>query len=461
MSERRFLQVARLDLEALESLAPSTGAPDSIWDNLLVRDANGLPILSGTSVTGVIRQAFALAHPDADKRLFGTSYRAGARGESDASSVSVSDGLAVGAKGQVVEGLDADESWRGDPVLEFLAEDQPVQRDHIRLNSAGVVAETAKYTRAALPRGTRFRLQMELRSGTERAEDWATLLGFLKDRYFRIGGATRSGLGLVRVIKAREATLDLAEAKDRAALQNDWSRLDTDVGLSLVHAPNDPLAGFSQRFERQLAPESFFRFGANQPRGLSGDPKAAKMLIEKVITWPNAETEATETPGVAERLVIPASAIKGALRHRTAFHWRCLKELFDEKEREAELTALFGAPRATEGGGKAAGGAGRLVFHDIFLELPEASNVTVMPHSSLDRFTGGVRRRILFSEELLQKASGPLSLRIGLEAEPDDPDLLAAFEDSLDDLEMGWLGLGAGWAKGHGTFQKTSTAEDA
>ena len=84
-----------------------------------------------------------------------------------------------------------------------------------------------------------------------------------------------------------------------------------------------------------------------------------------------------------------------------------------------------------------------------------------MPHSSLDRFTAGVRQRILFAEELLSNTPGPLALRIGLQSEPEDPDLLAAFEDSLADLEMGWLGLGAGWAKGHGSFQGTSEAEDA
>ena len=461
MSERRYLRVIRLDLEALESISTSTGDSDPVWDNLLVRDANGLPILSGTSLTGVIRHSFAQYASEADKRLFGTRYRTGGRGASDASAVSVSDALVIGEKGQVVEGLDTDRAWRGDPVLDFLARDQPVQRDHIRLNSAGVVENTGKYTRAALPAGSRFRLQMELRAHQDLSEYWTTLLNFLKSRFLRIRGATRSGRGLVRICRAAEASLDLARPEDRVALQRDWSRLDTDVSFSNVKVPNDPMAGFARSYCRELSAEGFFRFGAEQPRGLSSDPKAAKMLIEPVISWDASPTARDETPTGTERLVIPASAIKGALRHRTAFHLSCRKGLFDGTAAQADLTDLFGVARVSDARGKGSGGAGRLVFHDIFLELPQSSEVTVMPHSSLDRFTGGVRRRILFAEELLGNTAGRFALHIGLQSEPDDPDLMAAFEDSLADLEMGWLGLGAGWAKGNGTFQQTSKAEDA
>lgn len=454
MSDRRYLRLIRLDLEALESISASTGEPDPDWDNLLVRDANGLPILPGTSLIGVIRQSFARHAPDADERLFGSRYRTGGRGASDASAVSITDALVIGSEGQVIEGLDTERAWRGDPILDFLARDQPVQRDHLRLNSAGVVANTGKFTRAALPAGSRFRLQMELRAHTDLSEEWATLLQFLKRRFFRIGGATRSGRGLVRIFRAAEATLDLASPKDRADLHRLWSRLDTDVYLAPVSGPNDPLAEFSRGYSLELSPQGFFRFGAEQPRGLSDDPKAAKMLIEPFISW-------DAKPAIAERLVIPASAIKGALRHRTAFHLACRKGLFAESASAADPVELFGAARKSGAEGEASGGAGRLVFHDTFLDLPGNSEVAVMPHSSLDRFTGGVRRRILFSEELLSSSAGPLVLRIGLQREPEDPDLLAAFEDSLADLEMGWLGLGAGWAKGHGAFTRTSEAEDA
>jgi hypothetical protein len=76
-------------------------------------------------------------------------------------------------------------------------------------------------------------------------------------------------------------------------------------------------------------------------------------------------------------------------------------------------------------------------------------------HNAIDRFTGGVRDRLLFSEELLWQDEMELALLIHTARLGEDA--RQALRLALDDLISGRLALGAGAGKGHGRF--TGTAE--
>ncbi len=69
-----FFYLARLTLETLTPLSIGTGAADGVFDVELVRDANGLPTIPGSSLAGVLRHLYWQTYGESDKeiqRLFG------------------------------------------------------------------------------------------------------------------------------------------------------------------------------------------------------------------------------------------------------------------------------------------------------------------------------------------------------------------------------------------------------
>jgi hypothetical protein len=108
--------------------------------------------------------------------------------------------------------------------------------------------------------------------------------------------------------------------------------------------------------------------------------------------------------------------------------------------------------------------AGALVVEDGEVSgHDDVRNTAYLMHTSIDRFTGGVRNHVLFSEEALY--GGKLHFRLfldrtrlekNLRAEkiPDQSDRIReALKAALTDLAEGRLPLGAGMAKGHGYFK--------
>ena len=168
-----------------------------------------------------------------------------------------------------------------------------------------------------------------------------------------------------------------------------------------------------------------------------------------------------------ERLLMPASGIKGALRHRFAFHYRRLSEVWAEPNLNmAPLgpcdgeKALFGSaannrPEATDESAEDVedeSHSGRLVIDDLFLDLPERASA--LAHNGIDRFTGGVRKHVLYTEQVVHQGF-KLAIRLddGTHPNLDDPHVLPAFEATLTDLAQGRLALGAGGARGWGCFE--------
>src|SRR5690606_22899359 len=113
------LYIARVVLEAKTPLSISTGTPDGVFDTALVRDANGLPALPGSSIAGVLRHLWQERHgAQSAKRLFGRQE--GKNGEP--SRVIVSWGALLDSRGRPVEGLLLGEEARRlkeDPLLRW------------------------------------------------------------------------------------------------------------------------------------------------------------------------------------------------------------------------------------------------------------------------------------------------------------------------------------------------------
>jgi CRISPR/Cas system CSM-associated protein Csm3 (group 7 of RAMP superfamily) len=200
-------------------------------------------------------------------------------------------------------------------------------------------------------------------------------------------------------------------------------------------------------------------------------------VTEKVIDWESGEGKFTD-----EKVLIPATSVKGALAHRTAFHFNRDIKLFSDQimdggKMEAMLKNGYGIPEslkkfdsnnqehrlvmASEGNpavralfGYSAnnndGQRGNVLFSDIFLSDKDKSKQKLLNHVAIDRFTGGAIEGALFSEEVAASKE-QFNLKIFVK-EGVNPDYLKAFECALNDICTGMLPLGGGTMRGHGCF---------
>ena len=156
-------------------------------------------------------------------------------------------------------------------------------------------------------------------------------------------------------------------------------------------------------------------------------------------------------------MLIPATSLKGAIAHRTTYHYNRLKKRFvdgsnpDKKPkigRESEVIRdLFGYESQDEKLQK----RGNVIFNDIIqCSLPEK----VLNHVSIDRFTGGAIESALFDEKVLfgNGESFTTEIMVDKTAIDKDRDYRQAFECALKDLIDGILPLGGGVNRGNGCF---------
>ncbi|WP_295888517.1 RAMP superfamily CRISPR-associated protein [uncultured Thiohalocapsa sp.] len=468
--DNSVLHIARFTLEARSALSIGIGGPDGVHDHPIVRDANGLAMIPGTSLAGVLRHLWAdQGGATAAAELFGHQRR----NTGDASRLEVAACRLQDRTGRPVEGLlcdaDGERQLRSDPLLQASRAglDDPLFRDRVRLDHRGVSAKGGKFDRGLAAPGNRFSGELRLWSTRKADPDWARLLRLLADPRLRLGGGTRAGLGAMTLVRLHSASFDLTDAQDIAA----FCALGTGLGDLDGLAAQDVAASSTSEADAatltiQLKPWDFWRFGQGS-RALSGSARTADLLpkLEPVVRWQDGRAVIDTRAALA-----PGSSIKGALAHRTAFHWNALAGSFaDDLDAETVagwdksvhcdgVRAIFGhaKDRDDSGGARTGDGhAGLVLFEDAHIELPIAevqAHLHTMIHNALDRFTGGVRKRMLFTEELIYRK--PIALRLTLLPGFEDADALArrAFARALRDLCEGRLALGGGVTKGHGAF---------
>jgi CRISPR/Cas system CMR subunit Cmr4 (Cas7 group RAMP superfamily) len=436
--ETAVLHVLRLSIEAATALSSSSGDSLALQDNVLARDANGLPILMGTTLAGVLRHLHPdyfhasvqdlnhLDHPT--NRLFGIELPR--RQEGRASRIEVSFGFVHDKTDQPVGGRRARADIERDDVLEFLTRPAPVRRDNVAIDGRGVAAEHKKFERVSVPAGTRFSLDLSLEGSREAIEDdKKTLLeaaSLFRCPYLRIGGATRRGLGRVRLLDDRVsyAQFDRSTSAGWRAYAGWRARefRDSDpvfrsiaVPALAVESVRRPVTG-----KLTLAFEGWWRFGQGERSIFPGGAKEAdqRPVTEASIVYDGngrGRIEGIEPDRL--RILAAASGVKGALAHRAEFelnrmrqHWadeplpnggsRPLpKTEIDKLLSERGMDALLGSAKEKE-----EGEAGALFIDDAATMLAAADTAAhpgSLTHNSLDRFSQGVRNQILFTEESL------------------------------------------------------------
>ena len=448
---KRFL--AHIIMEAKTPLKVGGGKNDLFLDAPVQRDWNGLPMILGTSVAGILRRAFEDgAGKDVANEFFGTKHEGKGRSEKESedenlnligSRLIVSNALLVDENGKVCEQLLSGKS-------EFLRlfDILPI-RDHVAIGANGAAKDAGKFDEEVVFKGTRFKFSLELDGSKEEFEE---ILNLLCDPTLRLGSGSSKGFGLLGILEIKWGEFELYEYTS--------SLNDNPHGLSDFDLKGEINEKFI-KYELKISPDDFFMFGSG-----FGDKDADQTsVLESVIDYENKCLS-------KRKILIPASSVKGALSHRTAFYFNKINKQFSEKakvgsENEA-VREIFGHEKNEN----KKGAKGKILIGDCFLDYEEAKDTKVFEHVSIDRFTGGAIDAALFQEKAIAQRN---NFEIEVEIEPDKTDKkgkkrsgfcveilvksnvskasLDAFEAALNDVIKGHLPLGGATTKGYGFFK--------
>lgn len=465
-TDHSCVDVWRLVLEARSPLSIASGKAELVDDVVLALTPAGLPYIPGTALAGVLRHALQAHVQDelgvnrakeevAD--VFGYAQSDNGR----ASRFECTHAHIHDSHDRVVSDVLAEVS-PNEPILGPLVHRLPTKRQRVRINAHGAAADTGHFDRTVVPAGHRFSVELRLWSvnaqAAETARNW--LEGLLSSPALSVGGLTRSGLGRLKVVRGVYRRLDLRNARELGVFLDRPAALDQTRGLHPWKAAiaKSPWA----TLPLDLRAEGALRVGqGNHPLSQHGQKiKAADDMpyVEPCVVW-----ESPPKGQLTQRVVIPATAIKGAVAHRLAFHDRRHRgewatpdsvrtALAEHAPKPTGVAAWLGTIKGEQG----ASYAGGLMFEDITLPLPSVPSRQVghRTHNSIDRFTGSVRDGLLFTEEYLFRVPLPTELHLSQAARRRaDAPAWQALRDTLEDLVQGRLAIGADSASGLGYLE--------
>lgn len=431
-----YRYLARIVLEADSPFNISTGRDNLETQSPAIRDINGLPYLPSSSITGVLRHAIG---EETAKTFFGSI-------ETDAGSrIIFTDGVIIGKNGTALDGV-KDIDFNDSFYRHF--NKLPI-RHHVRINEKGAGADKGKYDHEIVYKGTRFVFEIIMYSDGTDQQQFEEVIEKLRDSNFALGGKTRRGLGRMKVVKCEKAILDLKKKEDlndylnkSASLEKSFSRYE-EVSIEITNP-----TGWT-KYEMTLIPDDYFLFRA----GESDDNRNAIPTTEAYIRWND-----DQKPSFVEGCVIlPGSSIKGAIAHRTAYHWNRINQKYAEQpfhivgDRNPAINTIFGYVDGDNAK------RGNCFIPDVIEEMPLAnSDKKIFNHVAIDRVTGGASQTALFSEQAVYRKGMAYSLIILVKDEAiSNETIREAFECALKDITNGSLPLGGLTNRGYGIFSGT------
>lgn len=429
--------IARVELEAETALFVGSGATSLLKDALVQKDHHGFPMIQGTSLAGVLRHALE----DRDgKEAWQSFFGYQDKKEGLGAKVKISAAYLLLPNNQVAEGL----SHNYQDLLPYF-DDLPA-RQHVRITDKGVAKDQGLFENEVVYKGCRFIFEIELKGKAADEKQWNQLLNQLKNPLFRLGQGTRNGYGQLSVKSCKTRTFDLAD-KDKDDFE---LYLNFDPSFNAPHCLKEEIKDqlkydgkLLRHYQLDLIPDSFFIFSS----GYGDEQVHNKPVTELVVQYKDGKME------FEQQTLIPASSIKGAISHRTCFHYNKATEQYADQltDTDAVLNAnneavyqLFGMESGVT---EKEAQRGRVLLNDLY--YADVKNDKIFNHVAIDRFTGGALDGALFSEKVSQRAG--ITLHIWVEA-VEDKNIYTALEESLKDICKGLLPLGGMTTKGHGIF---------
>lgn len=413
--------IAHIIIEADTPLKVGSNASDFLQDSPIQKDWNGLAMILGTSIAGVLRNSFIKSdYSDLVDELFGDedSKKENSRG----SMVAISNALlCINKHNEVCEELLLEKS-------DFLKifDILPI-REHVKINDKGVVDGSGKFDEEIVYKGTRFKFSIEMMSDSNSPEIFTKILDILNSSSFRLGGGATKGFGKFKIVDIKTTTKECSSSlNDNFEDENIYSKEEMITDLNYT------------TYILKIKPDDFFMFGS----GFSDDEADITPVYEKIVNYNEGNLN-------DEQILIPASSIKGAISHRTTYHYNLQNKRFigsDESEKLSEpIKDIFGEAKNSKE--KVDGSKGKILIGDCF---KEKSQTKVFDHVSIDRFTGGAIDGALFQEKTIAD-DGEYKIEILLENNIKE-EFIKAFELALIDITTGMLPLGGATTKGHGIF---------
>jgi len=430
--------IARITIEAKSPLAVGTGNKSFLTDAPVTTDVNGLPYIPGTALTGILRHALHI-NKETDS-VFG--FQNGEKGHG--SEIVFTDAVMIGKDGTPIDGLVSADLLQDSFYQHYL--EMPI-RQHVKINERGTAQDGAKFDNQVVFKGTRFLFEIELcYDGDEKKKElFEDALRQLRNESLRIGSGTRNGYGELEVTSCKKRELDLTRPADLEDYLQMSSKL---TGKRPAMEDFEERADIKDwdKYELDLTPDNFFLFGSGM-----GDAEADMTPVtEAIVKW-----DKPDGPYFTDlKILIPASSVKGALAHRTAYHYNKLKGLFagdpDAKagDENPAVKAIFGTSN-----GKIR--RGHLLISDVFEEIKDSPKYyKIVNHVSIDRFTGGSIDGALFTEKVNYRNDHSFTLNILVEKDEEITDeYREAFELALKDICHRMLPLGGGVNRGNGIFK--------
>jgi CRISPR/Cas system CSM-associated protein Csm3 (group 7 of RAMP superfamily) len=409
MTQNRY--IAHIVIEADTPVKVGSNASDFWLDSPVQRDWNGLPMILGTSIAGVLRKDFGGDKND----IFG---------KDNGSKIIFSNALLVDEKGKVCEKLLLEKS-------DFLKifDNLPI-RDHTAITDRGTAKEHAKFDEEVVYKGTRFKFSIEFIEENKATFD--AILDLLSNPAFRLGGGSTKGFGKFKICEIKTKL---------TSLENYSSSLNQILSHCEEYTTKQSISNTHTTYTLTLKPDDFFMFGSG-----FGDGDADMTPVhEQVVDYANKKLS-------DKQILIPASSIKGAIAHRTTYHLnKLLGNTIEAKNGLESVKEIFGEAKNSKQ--NIAGSKGKILISDCFKK--EGGQTKTFDHVSIDRFTGGAIDGALFQEKTIADDGESYTIDILLQKDDIDKSYIDAFESALKDITTGMLPLGGSTTKGHGVFSGT------
>lgn len=431
--------IARFKVEAETPLFVGSGQASLLKDAMVQKDCNGMPMINGTTLAGVLRHS--LSKNDWTDRIFG--FAEGDKGTG--SQLKVSSAYMILEDGKVSEGLL--EEGQINKELFYRFENLP-SRQHVRITDKGVAADKGLFDNEVVYKGVRFVFELELRGTKEEINAWQQVVNQVKNPNFRLGSGTRNGYGSLKVISLFEQVYNLQNKSDFDAYIEFNPGFNTGIEYKSVESSNLADDNFVT-YKLKLEPDSFFVFS----EGFGDDEADNRPLGEEVIVYKDGKI------GFEQQTVIPATSIKGAISHRVAFHYNKLTNQFADSDDaipvvNQAVSMLFGQAGQDNTSNAIDAKAGNVFINDMYYSNKQIDNSKILNHVAIDRFTGGAMDGALFSEKVSRLKSGGFYFNVFVSKSTLEKDekVKQALENTLMDICKGLLPLGGMTTKGHGIF---------
>lgn len=424
LRKRFFIEV---EFDLVSPLCVSNG-DDETSDNDFIRYMDGEPFVPGSSIAGALRSYW---EGDGSDDLFGEQKEE--NGQMSMSPVFISDAIFNDYKFTIRDGVELSEE-------KIAVKQHKFDLEVLDTGSSGVVRFELNIREKGIKEDTAKEMAIQLLQGVQS-----------KDIAF--GSKKSRGFGCVRVKEIRIKSMDKNNAKEflshfeRPITKLFSEEKDSDNAITFDRDSYLVSSTYKSKFDIMEI-----------PLNLSGT-----MIIRKYTTGTEGSSQENsmdyEHICAGGEAVIPGTSWAGALRHRMK---RILSELMgkgSEKSVNDRIDSIFGYVIADETEREQAKKnkypTERISHLRIYESVLEDSNPFILTRTRINRFTGGVKDKALFSERIRVGGSTVLVLKWIKE----DEELKwkkGLLYIALRDLANGYLPVGGEVAIGRGIFSTKS-----